>query len=63
MWENPIVQRNINTLRELGYLFIEPTEGWLACRAVGKGRMAEADTIIEAVVQQLKKQPPKASKS
>ncbi|MHC4442966.1 MAG: flavoprotein [Planctomycetota bacterium] len=63
MWDNPIVQRNISTLRELDYLFIEPTEGWLACRTVGKGRMAEAETIIEAVVEQLKKQPPKSSKS
>lgn len=63
MWDNPVVQRNINTLRELGYLFIEPTEGWLACRTVGKGRMAEPETIVEAVVRQLKKQSPKASKS
>jgi phosphopantothenoylcysteine decarboxylase/phosphopantothenate--cysteine ligase len=63
MWGNPILQRNIQTLRDLDYLFIEPTEGWLACREVGKGRMAEPETIIEAVVQQLKKQPPKASKS
>jgi len=63
MWENPVFQRNMNTLRELGYLFVEPTEGWLACRQFGKGRMAEPETIIEAVVQQLKKQPPKTSKS
>jgi len=63
MWENPVLQRNIQTLRDFGYLFIEPTEGWLACRAVGKGRMAEPETIIDAVTQQLKKQPPKTSKS
>lgn len=59
MWENPIVQRNISTLRELGYGFIEPGEGWLACRTTGRGRMAEADDIIEAVAAALKQRPPR----
>jgi len=59
MWQNPIVQRNVATLRALGYAFIEPAEGWLACRAVGQGRMAEPEIIIKAVVEMLKKHPPK----
>ena len=53
MWLNPVVQRNIQTLRELGCAFIEPGEGWLACGAIGPGRMAEPDTIIDAVVTAL----------
>jgi len=53
MWLNPVVQRNIQTLRELGFAFIEPGEGWLACGAIGPGRMAEPDTIIDAVVTAL----------
>ena len=61
MWENPIVQRNIATLRELGYDFVEPEEGWLACRTVGRGRMAEPETIIQAVADMLKQHPAKAA--
>jgi len=59
MWENPIVQRNVATLRELGYAFIEPEEGWLACGTVGRGRMAEPETILEAGVEMLRKRPPR----
>jgi phosphopantothenoylcysteine decarboxylase/phosphopantothenate--cysteine ligase len=61
MWENPIVQRNIAALRELGYGFVEPEEGWLACRTVGAGRMAEAETILASVVCELAKRPPGTS--
>ena len=57
MWENPIVQRNIATLRDLGYAFIEPEEGWLACRTIGAGRMAEAETILRVVEAELLKLP------
>ena len=63
MWENPIVQRNIHTLAEVGYTFIEPGEGWLACRSVGRGRMAEADQIIDAVAATLKSKPPRNNRN
>ena len=59
MWENPIVRRNVATLRELGYGFVEPGEGWLACGTFGAGRMAEPDTILEAVARTLKQKPPR----
>ena len=59
MWENPIVQRNVATLRKLGYAFIEPEEGWLACRTVGAGRVAEPETILSAVTKALGKQKPR----
>ena len=59
MWDNPIVQRNVAMLRELGYAFVGPEEGLLACGTVGLGRMAEPETIIEAVTQMLKKRPPR----
>lgn len=49
MWANPITQKNVTALREAGYGFIDPTEGWLACRNVGPGRMAEATVILEEV--------------
>ncbi|HOS93528.1 MAG TPA: bifunctional phosphopantothenoylcysteine decarboxylase/phosphopantothenate--cysteine ligase CoaBC [Armatimonadota bacterium] len=49
MWENPIVQANIRRLAELGYRFVEPAEGDLACGEEGKGRLAEVERIVEAV--------------
>jgi phosphopantothenoylcysteine decarboxylase/phosphopantothenate--cysteine ligase len=53
MFENPVVQRNIETLRGLGYRFVEPEEGYLACGDYGKGKMAEPATIVEAIEETL----------
>ncbi|HOW74007.1 MAG TPA: flavoprotein [Phycisphaerae bacterium] len=61
MWENPIVQRNVTSLREWGYAFVEPGEGWLACGTTGTGRMAEPDTILDAVTLELQQKPPRQS--
>jgi phosphopantothenoylcysteine synthetase/decarboxylase len=63
MWENPIVQSNINRLRDLGLGFIEPGEGYLACGTIGVGRMAEPEEIIEAAAKRLKSNPPKRAKT
>jgi phosphopantothenoylcysteine decarboxylase/phosphopantothenate--cysteine ligase, prokaryotic len=49
MYNNPIVQRNIKTLAELGYRFIDPKESILACGDLGKGALADVDTIINEV--------------
>ena len=49
MYEHPIVQRNMETLRGIGYTFVEPGEGYLACGDYGKGKMAEPETIVEAI--------------
>jgi len=51
MYENPIVQLNIQKLTHLGYHFIEPAEGQLACGYAGKGRLAPLEQIIAAVLQ------------
>lgn len=53
MYENPIVQRNINTLKELGYNFVEPESGRLACGDIGKGKLATPETIVDEVVKLL----------
>ncbi len=63
MWANPIVQDNVGKLRRFGYAFVEPTAGWLACRTTGPGRMAEPETIIEAVREALRAQPAKARRA
>lgn len=47
MYKNPIVQNNIIKLKELGYEFINPGEGRLACGDEGTGKMAEPIQIIE----------------
>ena len=62
MWCNPIVQDNVARLRRFGYGFVEPGEGWLACRTIGPGRMAEPDAILQAVRQALQARPPKQRK-
>jgi phosphopantothenoylcysteine decarboxylase/phosphopantothenate--cysteine ligase len=49
MWENPIVQKNLATLKSLGYPWVEPEYGDLACRTTGKGRMAEISEIVESM--------------
>jgi phosphopantothenoylcysteine decarboxylase/phosphopantothenate--cysteine ligase len=49
MWENPIAKQNVAKLRELGYRFIGPDSGWLACRNNGPGRMSEPEDIIAEV--------------
>ena len=55
MYENPISQRNINTLKELGYNFVEPESGRLACGDTGKGKLASPETIVDEVVKLLSK--------
>ncbi|MBC5996008.1 bifunctional phosphopantothenoylcysteine decarboxylase/phosphopantothenate--cysteine ligase CoaBC [Romboutsia ilealis] len=55
MYENPIVQRNIDTLKALNYDFIEPESGRLACGDMGKGKLASPENIVEAVVNALTK--------
>ncbi|KQL39476.1 phosphopantothenoylcysteine decarboxylase [Bacillus sp. FJAT-25509] len=49
MYNHPIVQKNMNILKEIGHRFIEPNEGYLACGYVGKGRLAEPEEIVQFV--------------
>src|SRR5690606_7320650 len=49
MYDNEAVKRNIQTLSEDGIRFIEPSEGFLACGYVGKGRLEEPEKITELV--------------
>ena len=49
MWTHPATQRNVETLREFGYLVVEPEVGALASGLTGIGRLAEPQTIVEAV--------------
>jgi len=49
MWQQPANQRNIATLRADGRTIIGPGSGWLACRQVGAGRMAEVPELLDAL--------------
>lgn len=49
MYENPVVQENLNKLKSLGVIQAGPEKGALACGEEGVGRMAEAADIIEAI--------------
>ncbi|NLJ78579.1 MAG: bifunctional phosphopantothenoylcysteine decarboxylase/phosphopantothenate--cysteine ligase CoaBC [Tissierellia bacterium] len=46
MYSNPIVQQNMAYLTDLGYEFIDPGTGILACQTYGTGRMAEPIDIV-----------------
>ena len=50
MWEHPATQANLEILRQRGVRVVEPGVGDLACGMVGAGRMAEPDTIADAVL-------------
>jgi len=47
MWQNPAVMTNVRQLAAVGYRFISPGEGELACGTSGPGRMAEPPVIFE----------------
>jgi len=49
MYLNPVVQRNMEALKTLGYRFIDPQSGRLACADVGVGKMAEPETIFNEI--------------
>ncbi len=50
MWNNPVTQRNLSTLRSVcGAQIVEPDVGYLACNWTGKGRMAEPEQILSAI--------------
>lgn len=55
MWQNPVVQENIEKLRKRGYSIIDPEEGALACGYTGKGRLADIEKIKHVVMDCLEK--------
>ena len=49
MWAKAVVQRNITILKNDGVHLVGPGTGWLSCRQMGAGRMAEPAEIIDAI--------------
>ena len=49
MYENPILNENIDKLKTYGYRFIDTNEGLLACNYEAKGRMKEPEEIVDII--------------
>lgn len=49
MYENPVTAENIAVLKARGVTFVGPSEGYLACGTVGRGRLTEILDIFDAV--------------
>lgn len=53
MYNNPIVQDNMNRLKSFGYEFISPASGRLACGDIGDGKLQDTDLIAETIISKL----------
>lgn len=53
MYENPVTQDNLDTLRRYGWEVIAPASGRLACGAVGPGKLPEPETLLQYVLYHL----------
>ena len=50
MWNHPATCANLRLLEERGVRIVSPDSGYLACGMIGSGRLAETDTIVQAVL-------------
>lgn len=57
MYENEVTQRNIELAKSLGYRFVEPVSGHLACNDIGKGKLASVETIVNEIDKLLQTEP------
>ncbi|MFW6229770.1 MAG: bifunctional phosphopantothenoylcysteine decarboxylase/phosphopantothenate--cysteine ligase CoaBC [Halanaerobium sp.] len=62
MFENPVVQRNMQTLEDSGYHIITPDAGYLACGYTGRGRLPEPERLVEEIRRELSKKDLKNKK-
>ncbi len=53
MFKNPVVQDNLEKLRQHGFIIVEPSEGGLACGWEGKGRLPDTEDIVEEIEKTL----------
>lgn len=54
MYTNPIVQDNLNKLKNFGYEIIEPDTGLLACRDVGAGKLPSEETLLNYILKNIR---------
>ena len=53
MFENPVVQDNLNTLKKYGFEVIEPAYGYLACGDTGAGKMPEPEVLLNYILKEI----------
>lgn len=53
MYENPIVQDNLQKLERFGYKIIAPAVGMLACHDVGAGKMPEPEMLLNWILREI----------
>lgn len=53
MYENPIVQDNLKTLKKFGFMVIEPAVGILACGDIGVGKMPDENILMEYIIKEI----------
>lgn len=53
MYENPIVQHNLEKLRRFGMEIIEPDTGVLACRSVGRGKLPSEEILLAHILREI----------
>ena len=56
MWENPILQDNLQKLKHYGYHIISPVVGRLACGDTGSGKMPSEETLLSHILLHLAKE-------
>lgn len=54
MYENVVVQHNLQKLRDFGMEVIEPDSGILACKSVGKGKLPSEDILLEYILREIR---------
>jgi phosphopantothenoylcysteine decarboxylase/phosphopantothenate--cysteine ligase len=55
MYTHPVTQKNMAQLKAIGYRFVDPVEGDLACGRTGLGHIASEEAILSSVQELLSK--------
>lgn len=53
MFENPVVQHNLQKLKDFGMEVIDPDTGILACKSVGKGKLPSEEILMEYILREI----------
>ncbi len=62
MYENPVLQDNLEKLRSYGKEIIEPASGMLVCRDIGKGKMPEPEILFQYILRTVAREKDLAGK-
>jgi phosphopantothenoylcysteine decarboxylase/phosphopantothenate--cysteine ligase len=53
MYNNPVVQHNLDILRQYGWHVISPDSGMLACKDVGAGKLPQPETLLDYIYREI----------